>query len=173
MEYKPAARALIISHKRAAITWIITPQTKHFFRGESNQLAEFVLTKNNLRAQNTLIYHTEAPLTLYRDEYPPTAGKNASLIGRTSLRRTAAATRRPRPIPRWKSMTFSGSTSPMASGKSIRIYASGIWKASATSTPQCYQRAKMYAPLACSIYASAPTEIRLIARPHMKNPSTW
>ena len=58
MEYKPAARALIISHKRAAITWIITPQTKHFFRGESNQLAEFVLTKNNLRAQNTLIYHT-------------------------------------------------------------------------------------------------------------------
>ena len=53
MEYKPAARALIKRQQRAAIAWIITLQTRHLFRGESNQLAEFFLMKNNLRAQIT------------------------------------------------------------------------------------------------------------------------
>ena len=75
MEYKPAARALIKMKQRTPITWIITLQTKHLFRGESNKLAEFVLTKENLRAQNPLIYHAEVPLTLYRDDSPPAAGK--------------------------------------------------------------------------------------------------
>ena len=31
--------------------------------------------KNNLCVQNPFIYHTEAPLSLYRDDYPPTAGQ--------------------------------------------------------------------------------------------------
>ena len=50
MEYKPASRVLVKSQQRAAIAWIIPLQKKHFFRGESNQLAEFMLMKNNLRA---------------------------------------------------------------------------------------------------------------------------
>ena len=58
MDYKPAARALIKSQQRAVIAWIITLQTKYFFRGESNQLAEFLLMKNNIHAQNPLVYHT-------------------------------------------------------------------------------------------------------------------
>ena len=58
MEYKPAARELTKRKKRAAITWTITLQTKYFFRGESNQLAEFLLMKNNIHAQNPLVYHT-------------------------------------------------------------------------------------------------------------------
>ena len=49
MEYKPSARALIKKQQRVAMVWIITLQTKHFFRGESNKLAEFVIMKNNLR----------------------------------------------------------------------------------------------------------------------------
>ena len=49
MDCKPAARALIKRQQRAVIAWIITLQMKHFFRGESNQLAEFVQMKNNLR----------------------------------------------------------------------------------------------------------------------------
>ena len=75
VEYKPVARALIKRYQRASITWIITLQTKRFFRRESNQLAEFVLMKNNLRAQNPLIYHSELTLTLYKDDSPPAAGK--------------------------------------------------------------------------------------------------
>ena len=75
MEYKPAARVLIKSQQRAAIAWIITLKTKHFFRRGSNQLAEFVQMKNNHRAQNTLIYHAEVSLALYRYDYPPTAGQ--------------------------------------------------------------------------------------------------
>ena len=50
MEYKPAPRALVKRQQRAAIAWIISLKKKHFFRGESNQLAEFVLMKNNLCA---------------------------------------------------------------------------------------------------------------------------
>ena len=57
MEYKPVARALIKIHQREAIAWIITLQAKNFFRGESNQLAEILLMKNDLRARNPLIYH--------------------------------------------------------------------------------------------------------------------
>ena len=50
MEYKHVARALIKRQQRAAIIWNIILKTKHLFREESNQLAEFVLTKNNLCA---------------------------------------------------------------------------------------------------------------------------
>ena len=75
MEYKPTTRVLIKNQQREAIAWIITLQTKHFFLGESNQLAEFVLMKNNLGAQNTLIYHAEVPLSLYIDDSLPAAGK--------------------------------------------------------------------------------------------------
>ena len=71
MEYKPAAQALIKRQQRSTITWIITLQTKHFFHGESNQLAEFVLMKNNPHARNPLIYHAEVPLALYRDDSLP------------------------------------------------------------------------------------------------------
>ena len=75
MEYKPAERALIKRQQRAAIAWIITLQTRNFFRGESNQLAEFVLMKNNLFARNPLICHAEVPLTLYIDDSLPAAGQ--------------------------------------------------------------------------------------------------
>ena len=34
-----------------------------------------MLTNNNLCAQNTLIYHEDFPLALYRDDSPPSAGK--------------------------------------------------------------------------------------------------
>ena len=37
-------------------------------------MSEFLLTNNNLRVQNPLIYHAEVPLTLYRDDSPPAAG---------------------------------------------------------------------------------------------------
>ena len=50
---------------------------KHFFRGESNQLVEFVLMKNNLRARNPLIYHTEVLLALYIDDSPPVDGQKS------------------------------------------------------------------------------------------------
>ena len=70
MEYKSAARALIKKQQRAVIACIITLQTKHFFRKESNQLAEFVLINSKLRAQNPLIYHAEVPLALYSDDSP-------------------------------------------------------------------------------------------------------
>ena len=75
LEYKPTAQALIKNQQRAAIAWIITLQTKHYFRGESNQLAEFVIMNNNLRARNPLIYHAEMPLALYRKYDPPAAGQ--------------------------------------------------------------------------------------------------
>ena len=65
MEYKPVARELVNRSKRSAIVWIITLQTKPFFRGESNQLAEFVIMKNNLRTEKNLIYHTEVTIDLY------------------------------------------------------------------------------------------------------------
>ena len=171
MEYKPEARALIKKQQRAAITWIITLQLKYFFCGESNQMVEFVTMKNNLRAWNPLIYHAEVPLALYRDDSCLQPGKKGIPIGRTSLGRTAAATRRK--ILRWKYMTYSGSTSPMESGKSISIYASGIWQASATSTHQHYQRTTRHAPLDCSRDAPSPTAIIFTARPHMKKLITW
>ena len=98
-------------------------------------------------------------------------GKQASSIGRTSLGRTSAATIRQ--ILRLKSMTSSGSTSPMASGKSICIYTSGIWQVSATSTPKRYQRTTIYAPLECSIDAPSPTAKILTSRPHMEKLFTW
>ena len=98
-------------------------------------------------------------------------GKKESSIGRTSLGRTSAATIRQ--ILRWKSITSSGSTSPMASGKSIRIYASGIWQASATSTPQRYQRTTRYLTLASSNNAPSPNVRRLTARPQTKKLITW
>ena len=97
MEYKPAVRVLIKRHQRAAIAWIVTLQKKHFFCGESNQLAEFVLMKNSLRAQNPLIYHAEVPISLYRYDSLPAAGKNASSTGRANLWRKAAETIRPGP----------------------------------------------------------------------------
>ena len=33
-----------------------------------------MLMKNSLRVQNPLIYHAEVPLTLYRDDSPPSSG---------------------------------------------------------------------------------------------------
>ena len=74
MEYKPAARALIKRQQRAAIARIITLQTKHLFRGESNQLAGFMLMKNNIRARNPLLYNAEVPLDLYRYDSSTAAG---------------------------------------------------------------------------------------------------
>ena len=97
--------------------------------------------------------------------------KITSSTGRTTQRKKASDTRRS--SPRWNSMNSSRSTSPTASGKSIRIYTSGIWQASATSTPQRYQRTTRYSPLAFSSNAPSPTEIRLTARPHMKKLITW
>ena len=79
MEYKPAERVLIKNQQRAAIAWIITLQMKHLFRRESNQLAEFFIIKNNLHAQNPLIYHAEMPLTLHSDDSPPEAGQKRNL----------------------------------------------------------------------------------------------
>ena len=171
MEYKPATQGLIKSQQRAAITWIITLQMKHFFRGESNQLTELILMKNNLLAKNPMIYQAEVPLTLYRYDPPPCSWKkHACLIERTSLWKTASATRRP--ITSWKYMTSLGSTSPMAFGKSICLYASGIWQASTTSKPHHYQRTTRYATLSCSINAPSTTSIRLISSTHMKKPIT-
>ena len=75
MEYKPVARVLIKNQQRAAIAWIITLQTKHFFRIESNQLAEFVIMKKNLCAKNPLICHAEVPFALYRYDSLPQVGQ--------------------------------------------------------------------------------------------------
>ena len=70
--YRPAAQAFIKRIQRASIEWIINHQNTHFFRGETNQLAEFFLMKNNLRACNPLIYHAELPITLYGEDSLPT-----------------------------------------------------------------------------------------------------
>ena len=67
MEYKPSARLLISSKQRASMAWIITLQTKHFFRGESDLLASFTVMKHNIRAKNPLIYHAETPSALYNE----------------------------------------------------------------------------------------------------------
>ena len=75
MEYKPAAQALIKIQQRAAIAWIIALQKKHFFCRECNQLAGFVIMKNNLRGRNPLIYHAEVLLALYRDDSSPASGQ--------------------------------------------------------------------------------------------------
>ena len=48
MEYKPMVRDLISKKQRASIAWIITLQTKHFFRREQDALAEFIMMKNNI-----------------------------------------------------------------------------------------------------------------------------
>ena len=73
MEYKPAARYIIKNQQIASITWIITFRTKHLFSGEKNLLAEFFLMKNNIHNCNSLIYHTEIPITLYGEDSLPTA----------------------------------------------------------------------------------------------------
>ena len=75
MEYNTAAQTVIKRKQRSAIAWIITLQTKHFFCGESNLLTEFVLIKNNLRAQNILIDHAEVPIALYGGDSLTAAGK--------------------------------------------------------------------------------------------------
>ena len=75
MEYKPAARDLIGQKQRASIAWIITLQTKHFFRGEKDTLAEFIMMKNNIRARSPLIYHIEVPTALYQDDTKGSTGK--------------------------------------------------------------------------------------------------
>ena len=49
------------------------PSEKHFFRGETNLLAEFVPIKNNISDRNPLIYHAEVPIALYGEDFPPTA----------------------------------------------------------------------------------------------------
>ena len=67
MEYKPSARLLISSKQRASMAWIITLQTKHFFRGETDLLASFTVMKHNIRAKNPLIYHAETPSALYNE----------------------------------------------------------------------------------------------------------
>ena len=115
MEYNPAAQVLIKRQQRAAIACTITLQTKHFSLGESNQFSEFVLMKNNLRAQNPLIYHAEVTITLYIEDYSPASGQNASSTERTNLWRTTVATRRT--TSRFKYTTSSRSTSPIASRK--------------------------------------------------------
>ena len=77
MEYKPVVQALIKRQKRASIACITTLQTNHLPLGESNRLAEFVLTKSNLRAQNPLIYHAEVPISLYGEDSLPAAGQKS------------------------------------------------------------------------------------------------
>ena len=42
-------------------------QTKHFFRAETDQLAEFILMKNNIHARNPFILHAEVPTALYEE----------------------------------------------------------------------------------------------------------
>ena len=67
--YIPAARAPIKRKQRASIAWIITHQTTNFFRGETNQLAEFFVKKNNLRVHNPFIYHAEVSIALYGEDF--------------------------------------------------------------------------------------------------------
>ena len=74
MEYKQTARDLISKKQRASIAWIMTLQTKHFFRGEQDTLAEFIMMKNNIRARSPLIYHIEVPAALYEDDSKKTTG---------------------------------------------------------------------------------------------------
>ena len=71
MEYKPMAHDLISKKQGASIAWILTLQTKHFFRGEQDTLAEFIMMKNNIRARSPLIYHIEVPATLYKEDTKP------------------------------------------------------------------------------------------------------
>ena len=76
MEYKPSTRELISNKQRASIAWILTLQTKHFFRGEKDLLASFTVMKHNIRAKNLLIYHAETPSALY--EETTDKGRNTS-----------------------------------------------------------------------------------------------
>ena len=55
--------------------WIITLQTRHFFRGEITLLAEFVHMKNKLTARDPLIYHAEVPDILINGIYKDKGGK--------------------------------------------------------------------------------------------------
>lgn len=75
MEYKPSARLLISKKQRASMAWIMTLQTKHFFRGETDLLASFSVMKHNLRAKNPLIYHAETPSALYEEKTDTTSTK--------------------------------------------------------------------------------------------------
>ena len=75
MEYKPSARDLISKKQRASMAWIIRLQTKHFFRGEKDTLAEFIMMKNNIWARSPLIYHIEVPTTLYKEDTKVSPGK--------------------------------------------------------------------------------------------------
>ena len=80
MEYKPTAHDLISKKQRASIAWIVTLQTKHFFRGEQDALAEFIMMKNNIRARSPLIYHIKVPAALYdKDTKPSKTGTKRTI----------------------------------------------------------------------------------------------
>ena len=59
--YNPKALKQMTKKTRGSILWIITLQTRHFFRGEISIMAEFQLMKNKLTARDPLIYHAEVP----------------------------------------------------------------------------------------------------------------
>jgi len=54
--YNPKTLQHMTKKTRGSILWIITLQTRHFFRGEISILAEFQLMKNKLTARDPLIY---------------------------------------------------------------------------------------------------------------------
>jgi len=66
--YNPKALKQMTKKTRGSILWIITLQTRHFFRGEISILAEFQLMKNKLTARDPLIYHAEVPDILIEEK---------------------------------------------------------------------------------------------------------
>ena len=75
MEYKLSASDFISKKQRASVAWIIMLQTKHFFHGETDMLAEFIMMKNNIQARSPLIYHIEVPTKLYKEDTKTLPGK--------------------------------------------------------------------------------------------------
>ena len=59
--YNPKALKQMTKKTRGSILWIITLQTRRFFRGEISIMSEFQLMKNKLTARDPLIYHAEVP----------------------------------------------------------------------------------------------------------------
>ena len=70
---------------------------KHFFRGEQDALAEFIMMKNNIQARSPLIYHIEVPAALYNKDTKPnktsTKGTVDKQPGRTTGKETESPTK--------------------------------------------------------------------------------
>ena len=98
MEYKPSARLLISSKQQEFMAWIITLQTKHFFRGETDLLASFSVMKHNIRAKNPLIYHAETQSALYEDTTKPTkSGTKRKMVDTSTDNATDKVKPKPKP----------------------------------------------------------------------------